>query len=91
MWVVITYDISNDRRRTRIFEALKSYGRHVQYSVFECDLSNQAYVQLRDRLNHEIKETEGDSLRFYFLCEACAKRIERIGGPAPISNVAEFV
>ena len=91
MWVVITYDITNDRRRTRVFEALKSYGQHVQYSVFECELSRQAYLQLRDRLDREIKTGEGDSIRFYFLCESCAKTVERIGGPQPIDNCAEFV
>lgn len=91
MWVVITYDISDDRRRTRLFEALKSYGQHVQYSVFECDLSKQAYIKLRHRLDQEIKAKDGDSIRFYFLCESCANRIERIGGPPPLDNSVEFV
>lgn len=91
MFVIITYDISDDRRRTRIFETLKSYGQHVQYSVFECDLSKQAYVQLRHRLDREIKAKEGDSIRFYFVCERCAEHIERIGGPKPFDDCAEFV
>lgn len=91
MWVVITYDISDDRRRTHICKILKSYGLHAQYSVFECDLSAQAYVKLRDRLNQQIKSSEGDSIRFYFMCEGCAKKVERIGGPSPLSNTAEFV
>ncbi|MBI4752260.1 MAG: CRISPR-associated endonuclease Cas2 [Acidobacteria bacterium] len=91
MWVVISYDISSDKRRTKIFEALKSYGQHVQYSVFECDLSKQAYAKLRHRLDALISKSEGDSIRYYFLCEGCAKRIERIGGPQPMSDEAEFV
>jgi CRISPR-associated protein Cas2 len=91
MFVVIAYDISDDRRRTRICEALKSYGQRVQYSVFECDLSKMAYVRLRARLDKEISAAEGDSVRFYFLCEGCGNRVERIGGPPPLDDCAEFV
>lgn len=33
---VIVYDISNNKRRTKLHTALKNYGSPVQYSVFEC-------------------------------------------------------
>lgn len=91
VWIVVSYDITNDRRRNRIFDILKSYGQHVQYSVFECELSRVALVQLRNRLDLELKPSEGDSIRYYFLCEACSKKVERIGGPIPINNNAEFI
>jgi CRISPR-associated protein Cas2 len=35
-FVVVVYDISNDKRRTRLHNALLDYGTPVQYSVFEC-------------------------------------------------------
>lgn len=79
MHVVITYDISEDKRRTKIHKVLSSYGQWMQFSVFECSLSAAQYAKLRNRLNKLIK-AEADSVRFYFLCECCQAKVERIGG-----------
>ncbi len=79
MHVVITYDISDDKRRTKIHKALKSYGQWMQFSVFECTLTVAEYTRLRNRLNKLIRPEE-DSIRFYFLCACCQGKVERIGG-----------
>lgn len=34
-----TYDVADDKRRTKLFEALKDRGEHVQFSVFLCELN----------------------------------------------------
>jgi len=77
--MVISYDILEDRRRTKIHKILKSYGQWMQYSVFECDLSETQYAKLRSRLSQLIKPDQ-DSIRFYFLCACCKDKVERIGG-----------
>jgi CRISPR-associated protein Cas2 len=79
MNVVITYDISEDKRRTKIHKVLKSYGQWMQFSVFECDLTETQYARLRLRLSKLIKPDQ-DSIRFYFLCACCKNKVERIGG-----------
>jgi len=79
MYMVISYDILEDRRRTKIHKILKSYGQWMQYSVFECDLSETQYAKLRSRLSQLIKPDQ-DSIRFYFLCACCKDKVERIGG-----------
>ncbi|MEM9483609.1 MAG: CRISPR-associated endonuclease Cas2 [Cyanobacteria bacterium P01_F01_bin.116] len=79
MHVIVTYDISNDKRRTKIHKALTSYGQWMQFSVFECNLTADQYAKLRNRLNALIKPDE-DSIRFYFLCACCQQKVERIGG-----------
>ncbi len=79
MYVVISYDISEDKRRTKIHNTLKSYGQWMQYSVFECDLTPTQYAKLRSRLGKLIKP-EQDNIRFYFLCSCCQGKVERIGG-----------
>lgn len=81
MFVVVSYDISEDKRRTKIHSILKSYGQWVQYSIFECNLTDTQYAKLRSRLAKVIK-TE-DSVRFYFLCACCQGKVERIGGEQP--------
>jgi len=79
MFIVISYDISEDKRRTKIHKILKSYGQWMQFSLFECELNDAQYSKLRSRLSKLIKPNE-DSIRFYFLCGGCQPKIERIGG-----------
>ena len=81
MYVVVSYDIPEDKRRTKIHKILKSYGQWMQYSIFECDLTETQYAKLRSRLSKSIKP-EQDSIRFYFLCACCRDKVERIGGEA---------
>ncbi|NEP13305.1 MAG: CRISPR-associated endonuclease Cas2 [Symploca sp. SIO2C1] len=79
MYIVVSYDIPEDKRRTKIHSILKSYGQWMQYSVFECNLSDTQYAKLRSRLS-EVLKPECDSIRFYFLCACCQGKVERIGG-----------
>ena len=88
MFVIVSYDISEDKRRTKIHNILKSYGQWVQYSIFECDLTQAQYAKLRFRLNKLI-EAE-DSIRFYFLCTCCQGKVERIGGEMPRDDTIFF-
>ena len=78
MLYLISYDVSDDDRRRRAFEALKDFGRHVQYSVFECNLDATALQELLDRIDIEI-DRETDSCRIYRLCEGCAGEVRIIG------------
>jgi CRISPR-associated protein Cas2 len=79
MYIVVAYDIPEDKRRNKIHKILKSYGQWMQYSLFECDLTETQYAKLRSRLSKLIK-SEQDSIRFYFLCGCCKGKVERIGG-----------
>ena len=90
MYIVISYDISEDKRRTKVHNILKSYGQWVQYSIFECDLTESQYAKLRSRLNKLIK-SETDNIRFYFLCACCKKKVERIGGDPVRDDTIFFV
>ncbi len=90
MYVVISYDIADDKRRTKIHTILKSYGQWMQYSVFECNLNDAQYAKLRSRLSKLIKP-EHDSIRFYFLCRCCQAKVERIGGEAIRDETVFFV
>ena len=83
MYIVVSWAIEDDKRRGRIHHILKGFGQWMQYSVFECDLTRAQYLVLRHRLDDYIKKADGDSVRFYFLCEDCQKKVERIGGEMP--------
>lgn len=91
MFVLVSYDISNDKRRTKVHNILKSYGQWVQFSLFECDLTETQYAKLRSRLHRYLQNEETDSVRFYFLCECCRGKVERLGGVQPMDTKIFFV
>jgi len=79
---VVAYDISNDRRRTKVLKTLRGFGTWTQFSVFECFLSAKELVLLHERLRKQIRPDE-DSVRFYPLCQMCCGKVETVGGPKP--------
>ncbi len=88
MLVLVTYDVSTveaagRRRLRRVAQACKDYGTRVQKSVFECQVGQKGWAQLRARLLQEM-DVEQDSLRFYFLDETAAQRIEHHGNAKPV-------
>ena len=78
MLYLISYDISDDDRRRRVYEALKDFGRRVQFSVFECDVDEAGLRELSARIDFEI-DGSTDSCRFYRLCKACAAEVRILG------------
>ncbi len=78
MFVVVSYDIVDDRRRNRLAELLKDYGARVQYSVFECDLEGKHFKQMVREALRFVKPEE-DSLKIYHLCEGCVRKVETYG------------
>ena len=70
---IVVYDISNDRRRTRLHNRLQDYGSPVQYSVFECILDAKQLARMKKMIKRTIKEQE-DQVRIYHLCEACLQK-----------------
>jgi CRISPR-associated protein Cas2 len=75
LFYVIVYDITCDKRRKKISDLLEGYGQRVQYSVFECILSQTKYSELQKRLRKQVKSSE-DSVRFYPLSKHTFNQIE---------------
>ena len=95
MFVLVTYDVATlekagQRRLRRVARACEDYGTRVQKSVFECQVGQKEWVQLRERLLREIKTAE-DSLRFYFLDEKAVVRIEHHGADKPVDLTEPLV
>ncbi len=80
MFVVVVYDISNDRRRTRLHNVLKNFGTPVQYSVFECIVDGKRLGELKKAVRRVIKP-QRDRVRFYYLCQTCLVKTEITSGP----------
>lgn len=70
---IVVYDISDDKRRTRLHDRLRDYGSPVQYSVFECLLDGKQLEKMLKMIKRTIKAKD-DHVRIYTLCEACLKK-----------------
>lgn len=79
---VIAYDISNNKRRTRVHKLLSGYGRWTQYSLFEAWLTAKELVAVQGKLDKLLNPRE-DSVRLYRLCAACSSEVLTIGSPPP--------
>jgi CRISPR-associated protein Cas2 len=74
MFVVVSYDIPDNKRRSRVAKVLEGYGYRVQKSVFECELSPELYEKMKKRLEKRIKPDQ-DSIRYYYLCQNCLGKV----------------
>lgn len=84
LFYVVAYDTPCNKRRRKFSHLLEGYGQRVQYSVFECVLSREKFVELRYRLRQQFKADE-DSLRFYPISSHTMGQIEVWGEP-PLSE-----
>lgn len=89
MRLLITYDISDDTNRRRVYRTLQRYGAWRQYSVFEVDVNKTERVELEDKIESHIEPPDGDRIRVYRLCESCLEDVTEIGvgDPDEQSNV----
>jgi CRISPR-associated protein Cas2 len=83
MWIVVTYDVSTEtkpgrKRLRRVAQVCKNYGQRVQKSVFECQVSEMKFEELRRKLLKEINSQE-DNLRLYRLTEPRNDHVETYG------------
>jgi len=77
-YVVIAYDIADDHRRARLLAKLKALGWHKQFSLFECYTTPGRLLLTREAVAEAIDPAE-DTVIYYYLCDACRKKIERVG------------
>ena len=63
MFILITYDISSNKRRAKIEKLLSSFGFRVNYSVFEFNISKTYYKQLLKEIKMLSKKS--DNIRIY--------------------------
>ena len=59
-----SYDITDDKRRNKVFKTLEGFGDHLQYSVFLCELSGKECAVLNGRLAEHINPFEDQVLAF---------------------------
>jgi CRISPR-associated protein Cas2 len=73
MHLLVTYDISDDKRRRKIERELSEYGYRVNYSVFEVETNKTGLNRLVSAL-HKYSSPKEDHIRVYVLCKESLKK-----------------
>lgn len=74
---VVTYDIGDDKRRAKVVNLLESIGTRMNFSVFECMLTDIQYRNMCRQLERIVIRRE-DWVNIYPLCTECYARITYI-------------
>jgi CRISPR-associated protein Cas2 len=62
---IVSYDIADDKRLKKVFKAMRDFGDHLQFSVFECQFTPADLALCRHALSEIIHHTEDQVL---FIC-----------------------
>ena len=59
---LVCYDICDEKRLKKVFKAMRGFGDHLQYSVFECQFTPSDLVRCREAMRGIIKHSEDQVL-----------------------------
>lgn len=72
-WYLISYDIRDQKRWSKVYKKVKGQGERVQFSVFRANMSRTELENFRFELDKIMKDE--DDLLIIRLCQGCAKRV----------------
>ena len=77
--IVISYDISDDKKRTKFSKYLTKFGHRIQYSVFEIDNSERILNNIIADIENKFMKIFGqeDSVYIFNMSSSC--KIKRYG------------
>jgi CRISPR-associated protein Cas2 len=75
---LVAYDIRNPGRLRKVARICEDFGIRVEYSVFECDLSEELFELLWNRLADNVDPDE-DCVLAYRICGSCVSGIASMG------------
>jgi CRISPR-associated protein Cas2 len=59
---LVCYDISDEKRLRKVFQTMRGFGDHLQYSVFECQFTALDLARCRNELSGIIHHDEDQVL-----------------------------
>lgn len=83
MLMLITYDVNiasetGKKRLRNVAKVCVDYGQRVQNSVFECNITPEQLILIKEKLK-KIIDMDNDSIRFYNLGKNYKNKIETLG------------
>ena len=59
---LVCYDVCDDKRLRKVFQSMRGYGDHLQYSIFECQFTPMDLARCRAELAQIINQKEDQVL-----------------------------
>ena len=78
MNMIVAYDIADPGRLQKIAKVMKDYGLRVQKSIFEVEVEEITFRQMRRRVEIIMSRAE-DGVKYFPLCYRCADTLITIG------------
>jgi CRISPR-associated protein Cas2 len=78
MNMIVAYDIAEPRRLLKVARVMKDYGRRVQKSIFEVEVDEVRFRQMRFRVERIITPAV-DGVKYFPLCGRCADTLIALG------------
>lgn len=77
--VIISYDISDNKKRSSFSKYIKKFGHRLQYSVFELDNSEKILDNIINEINIRFAKCfdETDSVMIFHMSKTC--KIQKFG------------
>ncbi len=77
--IIISYDISNDKLRTKFAKYLTRFGYRLQYSVFEIENSDRLLDNIEADIKNKFEKffSQTDSVMIFRLSKTC--KVTRYG------------
>lgn len=71
--ILVSYDISNDKKRAKFAKYLEQYGHRIQYSVFEINNSPRILNNIKSDIDNRFskKFDQSDSIYIFTLSSSC--------------------
>lgn len=73
LMIIVSYDIANDKLRTKFSKYLSRFGHRIQYSVFEIDNSNKLLENIICDIENQFSKqfNDADSIYIFKLSSGC--------------------
>ncbi|MEO2069461.1 MAG: CRISPR-associated endonuclease Cas2 [Desulfurobacteriaceae bacterium] len=78
MKYLVTYDISDDRKRDKVIKLLNEHGKRVQLSCFEIEITSEKIDSLISDLEKVI-DSETDKIFFFPISEYSIPLVKKLG------------
>lgn len=59
---LVCYDICDEKRLRKVFQTMRGFGDHLQYSIFECQFTQAELIRCRTALADIIQHDEDQVL-----------------------------
>lgn len=91
--LIVSYDFTNDKIRTKFSKFLEKYGWRMQYSVFVIRNSQRVLRNILNEIDLRYKKSikNTDSILIFSVCVGCERKIVRYGSARhTIADVVYF-